>query len=363
MLKRIYALIIKELLSVWRDKKSRMVLIFPPLTQLLLFAMAATLDVTNASVVVFNRDAGKASFELIQRIKGAPAFHNLSYVNTQDELQYAMDTQKALAAISIDEQFSRDYYAGKSAKVQLVLDGRKSNSAQIVQGYIGKIVADFAKEGSLEKIELVERNWFNPNLLYYWFNVPNLCGVLTMLICFLVTALSVSREKELGTFDQLLVSPLSPLEILIGKSIPAIFISLIEGSIIIAAGVFIFRVPFQGSLLTLYASLLVFICSIVGVGLFTSSIAKTQQQAILGSFLFISPALLLSGYATPVENMPEWLQTINVINPLRYFLVVVRGVFLKNMPASVVFDYTWPVAIIAIFTFSGAYLFFRKRIG
>lgn len=368
MWNRLHALMIKELLSIWRDKKSRFVLIVPPLIQLFVFALAATLDVTNAPIAIFNEDSGKASFELIQRFKAAPVFHNLSFLQSQQEITKAIDNQQVVMVLHFDAQFSRDLLAGKEGKIQVILDGRKSNTTQIVLGYASTLVQqfnlDFAKTQAQAALpaELITRNWFNPNLYYYWFNIPNLCGILTTVIAFIVTALSLAREKELGTFDQLLVSPISPFEILLGKTLPALLVSLVEASIIIVAGIFIFRVPFVGNILSLYLSLIVFVASIVGIGLFVSALSKTQQQAILGSFLFLSPALSLSGYASPVENMPDWLQTLNCINPLRYFLIIVKGVFLKNMSVRDVLSYTYPIAIIALFTYSGAYLFFRRRL-
>jgi ABC-2 type transport system permease protein len=208
----------------------------------------------------------------------------------------------------------------------------------------------------------VARNWFNPNLLYYWFNLPNLTGILTMLIGLVVTGLSIARERELGTFDQLLVSPLLPFEILIGKAVPAILIGIGEGSIIIFAAVFIFQVPFVGSVLLLYLSMLVFICSIIGIGLFLSSLCSTQQQAILGTFVFMSPAVLLSGYATPIENMPIWMQKVTLLNPVAYFLVISKGIYLKAMPFSMVFNNLWPMALIALFTLTAAAWLFRRRL-
>jgi ABC-2 type transport system permease protein len=368
MFVRVRALIIKEILAVWRDKKSRTVLIIPPLLQLLIFAYAATLDVTNAPIGILNRDSGKPAYELIQRFAGSNVFHNIHYLKNEKDLERAVDNQEVVMVLHFDEQFSRNLYAQKPAAVQVILDGRKSNTAQIVQGYAAGIIdrfsQDFAKERGfpIQSSLLIVRNWFNPNLLYYWFNVINLSGVLTMLVSMVVTALSVARERELGTFDQLLVSPVMPHEILMGKAIPAIIISIIEGSVIILAAVFIFNIPLVGSVLLLYFSLFVFVCSIVGVGLFLSSLVKTQQQAILGSFLFMSPAILLSGYATPVENMPPWLEFLDKANPLRYFLVIVKGIFLKDMPLSIVFSNIWPMVIIAIFTLTGADWFFRKRL-
>lgn len=365
---RVYALIIKEILAVWRDKKSRMVLVVPPLMQLLIFSYAATLDVTNAPIAFLNQDNGKASFEVMSRFRGSPMFQNIVTIHSVDEIAPTIDNQHAVVVIHFNEQFSRNLYANKHADIQVILDGRKSNTTQVVLGYIDEIInrynADFAKENGfpIQNSLLIVRNWFNPNLLYYWFNVPNLCGILTMLVSMIVTALSVARERELGTFDQLLVSPLQPHEILLGKALPAILISLIEGTIIILAAVLFFRIPFVGSLLYLYLSLIVFCSSVVGIGLFLSSLAKTQQQAILGSFVFLSPAILLSGYATPIENMPPWLQFIDLANPVRYFLVISKGLFLKDMPFYIVFNNMWPMAVIAVFTLTAANFSFRRRL-
>lgn len=368
MFGRITALIIKEILAVWRDKKSRFVLVIPPLIQLLVFSFAATLDVKNASIAILNRDMGKAAFELVQRFKGSPTFNKVFYLHGVEEIKPTIDQQKAFLVLHIDEQFSRNLYAGKEGSVQLILDGRKSNTTQIVQGYALNIIDQFSRDFAhdqgfpVQPTVLVTRNWYNPNLLYYWFNVPNLSGVLTMLVAMIVTALSVARERELGTFDQLLVSPLQPFEILLGKTIPAIIISLIEGTIIITAAILFFRIPFTGSLILLYLSLFVFVSCIVGVGLFFSSLCNTQQQAILGTFVFMSPSILLSGYATPVENMPGWLQIIDIANPLRYFLVIVKGIFLKDMPAHIVWENVWPMIIIATINLTGADWFFRRKL-
>lgn len=365
---RIYALIIKEILAVLRDKKSRMILIVPPLIQLLIFSFAATLDVQNVSIGILNEDTGPESFELIQRFKGSPTFKKIIYLDSPSQISKVIDTQQVAMVIHFDNQFSRNVKAQKSADVQLILDGRKSNTTQVINGYASRILEQYnadtaAKIGyTLQNTNIVQRNWYNPNLIYYWFNVPNLCGILTMLVCMLVTALSVARERELGTFDQLLVSPVRPVEILFGKTIPAVIISMAEGTIIILAAIFLFRIPLTGSLLVLYPCMFVYICSIVGFGLFISSLCSTQQQAILGTFVFMTPAVLLSGFATPIENMPEWLQTVTYVNPLRYFLVIVKGVFLKAMPFRIAFQETWPMAIIALFTLTASSRLFRRRL-
>lgn len=368
MLGRIFTLIYKEMLAVWRDKKSRFVLIVPPILQLMIFAMAATLDVKNVPIAILNRDEGAESYELLQRFHGSPTFSHILYLDSMHEIASAIDNQKAVMVIHIDAQFSRNLRADKTADIQFILDGRKSNTSQIVQGYASSIVnqynRDFARRVNIpqQNTEIFPRTWYNPNLLYYWFNVPNLSGILTMLIALTVTGLSVARERELGTFDQVLVSPLQPIEILIGKTVPGIIIGLMEGSIIVAAAIWIFQIPFEGSLLLLYLSLFVFVLCIIGVGLFISSLCQTQQQAILGTFVFMTPAVTLSGYATPIENMPDWLQHATVINPLRYYLVIAKGIFLKDMPASIVFENIWPMVLIALFNLTGATWFFRRRL-
>lgn len=368
MFRRIWALLIKEFLAVLQDKRSRMVLIIPPILQLFVFAWAATLDVKNVPIGVLNRDNGEQAIELLQRFGGSPVFSEIFYLNSTEEIAPFIDNQKGVMVIFIDDQFSRNLDSNKPTDIQLILDGRKSNTAQILLGYSSSIIHQFnidlsAKAGiRLEKSELVQRNWFNPNLLYYWYNVPCLCAILSMLTSLSVTALSVARERELGTFDQLLVSPMLPIEILIGKVLPAIVIGMVEGSFIIFAAIFIFNIPFTGSFLLLYFSMFIFVSSIVGVGLFISSLCYTQQQAILGTFLFTSPAISLSGFATPIENMPVWLQYATQIIPLRYFLIIVKGSFLKAIPDHVVLTNVWQMTIIAIVTLSAATWFFRKRL-
>lgn len=366
---RILALIKKELLSVWRDKKSRFILIFPPLWQLLIFSFAATLDVKNITIGILNRDNGEKGFELVQRFRGSRWFTNVVLLEAVESIAPFIDQQKGPVVLSIDEEFSRKLDGRLTSSLQLILDGRKSNTAQIVAGYANNIVDQFAKEIvyknniATEPIRLIPRNWFNPNLLYIWFTVPGLLAILTMVEAILITGLSVARERELGTFDQLLVSPLRPSEILLGKTIPAILIGMIEGLVLILAILFIFKVPFEGSFLLLLISMFIYISAVTGVGLFISALCSTQQQAILGSFVFLTPAILLSGFATPVENMPVWLQHMTYLNPTRYFMYISRGLFLKDLPMNTVLMNVWPLCLIALFNLTAAARFFRRRFG
>lgn len=365
---RLKALIIKELLAVLRDPKGRMILIGPPIIQLLVFSYAATLEVRNVDVLVLNRDSGSWGRELVHRIEGAPTFRDIVHTDRPEEVREAIDRQRVIAAVRIGPTFSRDIEAGRPADLQIILDGRRSNASQIVAGYLNQIVADLAADTptgrrmAASSIEIVPRNWFNPNLIFQWFMVPNLVASIALLIGLIVTALSIARERELGTFDQLMVSPLRTHEILIGKLTPPIMIGFFHLTIYILAAVFVFGVPLRGSLLLLYGSGIFYLAAVVGIGLFISAMSMTQQQAILGAFLFMVPAMLLSGFATPIENMPGWLQPVTIINPLRYFLVIVRGVFLRDLPLSEVIANTIPLFLIALVTLSAAAWLFRRRL-
>lgn len=364
---RLRALIVKELLAVLRDPKGRVILIVPPIIQLVVFSYAATLEVRNVDVMVLNHDAGRWGYELVQRIEGAPTFRAVSHAASPAEYHEAIDRQRAIAALQIGPTFSRDIEAGRPTNVQIILDGRRSNAAQIVGGYLNGIVNAMATEtpagvrAAPAVIRLEPRNWFNPNLTFQWFMVPNLIASIALLIGLIVTALSIARERELGTFDQLMVSPLRTHEILIGKLTPPMLIGLFHITVYILAAVFVFGIPLRGSLLLLYGSAVFFLASVVGLGLFISALSTTQQQAILGAFLFMVPAMLLSGFATPIENMPQWLQPITLINPLRYFLIIVKGIFLKDIPLAEVVTQTIPLALIAVATLTAAAWLFRRR--
>lgn len=368
MFKRILALIRKELLAVLRDPKSRMSILLPPIIQLLIFTSAATLDVKNVPIGILNRDNGERAFELVQRFHGTPFFNKILYLNSVEEIGPFIDNQKGVMVLSIDEEFSRKVDQNLPADVQVILDGRKSNTAQILSGYTTTIVSqynlDLAALANVpqQNVELVPRFWFNPNALYPWYNIPSLVCTLTMLACLVVTTQSIARERELGTYDQLLVSPLVTLEILIGKTVPGILVGMLEGAFLMWIGTLIYQVPFTGSLMLFFLSQFVFVCTISGIGLSISSLCSTQQQAMLGTFVFMLPSTLLSGFATPIENMPTWLQPVTYLIPLRYMLVNTKGIFLKAMPADIVFSNIWPMVLIAVVNLSVAGYFFRKRL-
>jgi ABC-2 type transport system permease protein len=362
---RLRAQIIKELLSILRDPRSRIIVFVPPLMQLLIFTFATTLEVRNAEIAVYDRDAGHWSHELVARVGAADFVKEIHTVNSPEELRDLIDRRAVIAALNIGPEFSRNIAAGGIGTVQVIVDGRRSNAGQITVGYLNTIAAGVSaavQRDTTTTSPVVVRHWFNPNLIYRWFVVPALSGILVFFSALMITALSISRERELGTFDQLLVSPTTTYEIIVAKTMPALAIGLVLGLMMIAAAVFIFGVPFTGSFCLLIPSLLLFILSVVGIGLMISSVSATQQQAILGAFAIGVPAVLMSGFATPVENMPVLLQWFAEAIPLKHFLVIVEGTFLKAMPVSDIIANTWPLAIIALVSLGMAVTFVRGRL-
>jgi ABC-2 type transport system permease protein len=362
---RLRAQIVKELLSVLRDPRSRIVIFVPPLMQLLVFTFATTLEVKNANIAVYNQDAGRWSYEMEARVGAADFVNETITVHSRGELRRLIDQRKVIAALDMGPDFSRDIAQGGTGTVQVIVDGRRSNAGQITVGYLNAIATEVGSAARKEPERappVVVRNWFNPNLIYRWFVVPALSGILVFFSALMITALSIARERELGTFDQLLVSPTTTPEIIVAKAVPALAIGAALGLMMIAAAAFLFGVPFTGSFWLLLPSLLLFILSVVGIGLMISSVSATQQQAIMGAFAIGVPAVLMSGFATPVENMPLVLQWMAQGIPLTHFLVIVEGTFLKAMPASEIVANTWPLAVIALVTLTMATWMVRGRL-
>jgi drug efflux transport system permease protein len=368
MMHRVLALVIKELLAILKDVKSRFVLIGPPIIQLIVFGYAATFDLNHVPFAVYNEDLSQPSRELVARFEGAPAFQEVARIHSDAEVARLIDRRDALMVLHIDRRFSRDLMRGAPGRVQLILDGRNSNTALLATGYANTIVSDFdtwwaaSHGGARPPATLDIRARYNANLESRWFIVPGIVALLTQVVTLLVTALSVAREREAGTFDQLLVTPVRPVDILLGKSIPGLLIGSVEATFIIAAGALWFRVPLRGGFAPLYLGLFLFLLSVIGVGLMISSLSVTQQQALLGTFLFMVPSIILSGFATPIANMPPLVQDITYLNPMRYFLIVVRGVFLEGASAGSLMPQYWPMMAIGLATLATAGWLFRRRL-
>jgi ABC-2 type transport system permease protein len=358
---------IKEFLSLLKDKKSRVVVIVPPLLQLIVFGYAATFDLSHVRYAVYDEDRGRGAQTLLAAFRGSQNFRESAIITHEGELRPLIDNKKVLLVLHLGPGFSRNLLSGRHSSLQVIIDGRNSNTAMLALNYINSIVQSFNEGWAREHgwtgppVRLVTRAWFNPNLESRWFFVPGIVGLLTLVVTMLVTALSVAREREQGTFDQLLVTPFRPVEILIGKALPGFIIGTFEATVIILMAIFWFKVPLLGSIITLYTGVALFLLSAIGVGLMISSLAVTQQQGLLGAFLFLVPAVILSGFTTPIANMPQVIQNITLLNPMRYFMVILRGVFLEGTPFQLLIGQFWPMAVIGVVSLGAAVWLFRHR--
>lgn len=369
VLRRILALVAKEFLLVLKDKKSRFVVIGPPLLQFLIFGYAATFDLNNVRYAVLDESRSVLSRQLLNGVDGSGIFTLTGDLTRQAQIVEFIDTQKARLVIHIGSDFEEKLRKGEATSVQVIADGRNPNVALLALGYIGNIVQQFnqnlvtqglATRGS-PALQLVDRAWFNHNLQSRWFIVSALGGIISMVVVMILTSLSVAREREFGTFDQLLVAPFTPGEILLGKSLPGMVFGLFNALIFSAGAIWWFQVPFRGTIATLVITLVCFIITLVGVGLLISSLAKTMQQGLLGAFIFIMPAVILSGLVTPIENMPFWLQQATLMNPVRYVTIALRTIFLQGADLTMVWPYLWPLLIMAALTLPLASWLFRAR--
>src|SRR5580658_6529701 len=365
---RILALIQKEFLAVLKDPRSRFIIFLPPMLQCLIFGYAASFDLNSVPYAVMDQDHSAASAAFLSRLDGSGIFRRQADLVQVKDISTWIDSRRALLVIRIDQDFERRLLAGQPAKVQVTADGRNSNTAGTAMGYVESVVEAFNAEwrsshgqpGST--IQMVTRSWYNPNLDSRWSMVPSLIGTLTMMGTLMLTAMSVAREREQGTFDQLLVTPFRPFEIMIGKAVPNMVIGLAQATTILLIAQFWFRIPFGGSFVVLYAGLTLFLMAAVGLGLFVSSIAKTMQQAMLFAFLLVMPFALLSGLTTPFSSMPDVLQSVMIINPLRYALDLTKRVYLEGAGFITLVPDFVPLVIIGLVTLTGAAWLFRRRL-
>ena len=364
---RILALIVKEFLAVLRDAASRTVLIGPPLIQLMVFGYAASFDLNHIPYAVYNEDTGYAARELLARFAGSATFEQIATITREAQIAPLIDDKQVLLVLHVPQHFTRDLLTQAPAQLQIIIDGRDSNTASLALNDVSGVLLDFnqqwagthGNQGPPARLDI--RAWFNPNLLSRWFIVPGIVALLTLVVTLLVTGLSVAREREMGTFDQLLVTPLGPFEILVGKAVPGFVIGGLEGGFIALMAVWWFKVPFVGSIAALAFGLFFFLLAAIGIGLMISSLAVTQQQGLLGVFMFLVPSIILSGFATPIANMPEAVQLLTYFNPMRYFLIIVRGVFLQGDSVHMLLPQYGPLALIGLASMTAAAWLFRHR--
>jgi ABC-2 type transport system permease protein len=365
---RLLSTILKVLLVFWRDPTTRSMLFIMPILQVLLFGLAATLEVRNINVAVYNEDAGRWSHELVARMEVAEFVDRIIYVDSSAGLGELIDSKSVLLAMHFPAEFSRQATNGLDPEFQVIADGRRANAAQVTLGYVSQISSQLSPEAvagagtALKMPRPAIQHWFNPNLEYRWFMVPSMVPMISMMFTLMLSALSIARERELGTFDQLLVSPAGPVEITVSKSIPALIAGLTIGTVILLVGILGFRVPFEGSYFVLYTSMTVFVLSVLGLGLMVSAFAETQQQAFLGLFFLQMPIILISGFATPVDNMPQWLQYVAELSPMKHILIIVQGSFLKGMSFAGAWPHIWPLLLITAVGLTSATLVIRHRL-
>jgi ABC-2 type transport system permease protein len=354
----------KELLAVIKEPSSRSILFAPVLIQALLFGYGATYDLNHAPYAVLDLSHGKAVTQLLARLDGTGVFTRVATLSNASQIAGVIDTGDAMMVLTFPADFDDRLAAGQQAPLQVILDGRNSSTAGAAASQISSIIAayNYQSLGNNPSIRLVRRAWFNPNLESRWNLMPALIASLSMLQTLLLSALSVAREREQGTFDQLLVTPLTPTQILIGKAVPPILIGLMQSTIILLIIRFWFLIPMNGSLWLLYLGLIIFTTASVGIGLSISALSLTMQQAMLYTFLLIMPMMLLSGLLTPISNMPHALQIGTYLNPLRFGIDLARRVYLEGAGlGDLAFDFV-PMLVIGVVTMPVAAWLFRNRL-
>jgi ABC-2 type transport system permease protein len=373
MFERIKHMLIKEFIQVFRDPKMKRIVFIMPVVQILVFGYAVTTDVNHVPVAVYDLDNSVASRELTSRFVKSGYFDVVEYVDTESRLQELMDRGQASALLRFNKGFEDTLNGGHSAPLQLIVDGSDSNTARIVLNYSAQIANEFseqvlvAREARLRgrapvisRVHMNSRAWFNDNLESRNFYVPGVISLMVMLITLLLTSMAVVREKEIGTMEQIMVTPITPREFILGKTVPFALIGLIDVVVITVIGVFWFNVPIRGSLVLLFFATGIYLMTTLGIGLLISTVSETQQQAMLSTFLFFQPAVLLSGFMFPIANMPIVIQWLTYLNPLRYFLVILRGLFLKGVGVRVLWPQMLALLIMGVVTLWLASRRFKK---
>lgn len=376
MLERLRTMLRKEFIQVLRDPIMRAVLIVVPLFQVIIFGYAVTTDVRGIRVALYDLDNTPASRELVDAFDGSGYFHIVRCLAAEDEVVAVLNRGSAKAVLRLNRGFGEDLAAGRPGRVQILLDGTDSNTASIILGYTARIAASYgqdllvrrlqgpgARTLAVEPVSVESRAWFNPNLDSRNYFVPGVIALLLMVISIILSSMAIVREREIGTMEQIMVTPIGRVEFILGKTIPFALIGFLDVVLISLMAVFWFRVPFRGDPAVLFASTGLYLMSTLGVGLFISTVSKTQQQAMMTAFFFMQPAILLSGFIYPIANMPTAIQWLTFANPLRYFLVIIRGVFLKGVGFGVLWPQMAGLAVLGLVLLGMASARFQKTSG
>lgn len=345
---RLRELMRKEFRQTLRDPRAKRLVFVAPVIQLLLFGYAVNTDVRNAKTFVVDHDHTAVSRELLATFTASGYFRIVAYGERPAEIVNALDHGTAIVGLEIPLGFAADLAAGRQAKVQVLVDGTSSNTATVAQGYAAQIIGQYADAKTrrrqvdggvrLPGVDFRARAWYNPNLASLVYNVPGVIGTIMMMMGLLLTSLAVVREREIGTLEQLMVSPLSPAELILGKTLPVVAIAFIQLTLITSVALLWFHIPLRGSFVLLIGASLLYILSGLGLGLFISTVSNTQQEAFMSMFFIFMPFIILSGFMYPVENMPVAFQYLSLLNPIRHYLVIVRGIFLKGAGFAIL----WP---------------------
>jgi ABC-2 type transport system permease protein len=384
MWERIYEIIRKEFYQALREPRMRMVLITPPIIQLLVFGFAVNLDVENARLAWMDFDRTPQSRALLSAFQGSRNFRITHVVEQEEAVQELLDRGIVQAIVRVNAGFARHLLRGQTAVVQVLIDGTNSNTASLISNYSSQVISRFSNQillteerskqmhastrtggvGEIMVPELTVRSriWFNPDLRSQHFFVPGIIVQVITLVTLMLTAMSIVREKELGTMEQLLVTPLRPSELVLGKTLPFALVGLLEMVLVTLVALLVFRIPFRGSFWLLLGSSMLFLLTSLGSGLFISTISQTQQQAMMSSFFFFMPAFMLSGFTFPIRNMPWVVQYLTYLNPIRFFLEIVRGIFLKGSGIAVLWPQMLALLLLGLVILSASTLRFHKRL-
>ncbi len=372
---RVLNLVVKELQQLRRDRAAKFRLLIPTLVQLFIFGYAATFEVYNVATVILDQDHSQESRELISRFVGSGRFQIVETAKNAAEIRRAIDRADAVVAIVIQAGFAEDLRKGLSAPAQVVVDGTNSNTALIALSYVGQIVSQYAQEMGQDlsrrthagarpppTVTLEARPWYNVDFNSRWFFVPGVIATLTLIMIVNMTSFAVVREREVGTLEQIMVTPIRPLEFILGKTIPYFLVGLALVVTIAGVGTIWFQIPFRGNPLVLLLGTSFYLLCVLGIGLLISTVCKTQQQAFATNFFVINPAFILSGFSFPIASMPDFMQWISTINPMTYYLIVIRGTFLKGVGLSVLWPQMLALAALGVALLTLSVLRFRKSL-
>jgi ABC-2 type transport system permease protein len=382
MWERIYMIMRKEFIQALREPRMRIMLFLPPLLQLVLFGFAVNLDVDHARIAWMDMDRTPESRDLRYRFEGSGRFEVVAEPRTEEEVRQLLDRAKVEAVIRVLPEFARDLMRSGGAQVQVLTDGTNSNTASLVSSYASEVIAQYSSDAlanrqntlvltrspkaaanmNMPQVEARTRVWFNPDLHSRNYFVPGVIANIIMLVTLMLTALAIVREKEIGTMEQLMVTPLRPIELMLGKTLPFALVGLVDVVVITAAALIIFHIPFRGNALLLLASAVLYLLTSLGAGLFLSTISQTQQQAMMASFFFTTPAFMLSGFSFPIRNMPVFVQYLTYLNPIRYFMEIVRGIFLKGVGLSALWPQMLALLIYGVTVLSLSVVRFHKSL-